>query len=242
MYNIYIYIRKYIYKYINIYYIIYIYIIYNIYTYIHTCICITAQADTHAYHVFNIHHTQSSQCLLARASAVRAAHEQSSLRGTTSIACEVLLRKLDPTLGAIVGPCRNSWGRKLDPTLGAIANGDNACSKEGLLHDRRCPCLLSKESISHCPWPCRARGLATALGHFLPQDDCIICNTPPCPNIVNLHIAMDDLSYPNLGPCLEKAMARFHGPRGHQQLHVLHEPFERLLVLLRSHTAVTLDD
>ena len=158
-----------------------------------------------------------------------------SLRGTTSIACEVLLRKLDPTLGAIVGPCL--WGTNLFPTLRAIANGGNACSKEGFLHgylhDRqhdRHRCLLSKESISSL-----ARGLAIALGHFLPQDDCIICITPPCPNIVLVHIALDDCSYPPLDPCLEKTMVRFHGLRGQQYLHVLHERFESLLVLLRSH-------
>ena len=131
---------------------------------------------------------------------------------TTSFAYDLLLGKHEPTLGAIVGPCRNSWGRQLDPSNGAISNGNNACRKEGLLHDRRCQCFVSG----------LARGLAIALGHFLSQDDCIICNTPPCPNIVNLHIVLDDLSYPHLGPCLAKAMARFHGPRGHQQLHVLH--------------------
>ena len=189
-------------------------------------------ATIHAFHVFTIKHTQSIQCLLARASSIRAAHEQSSLRTTTSFAYNLLVGKHEPTLGAIVSPCRNSWGRQLDPSNGAISNGNNACRKEGLLHDRRCQCFVSG----------LASGLAIALGHFLSQDDCIICNTPPCPNIVNVNIAMDDLSYPNLGPCLEKAMACFHGPRGHQQLHVLHEPFERLLVLLRSHTAVTLDD
>ena len=153
-----------------------------------------------------------------------------SRRGTTSIACEVLVRKLDPTLGAIVVPCPCRWGTNLFPTLGAIANGDNACSREGLIHG-----YLHVRQHRRGYLHGYLRGLAIALGHFLPQDDCIIYITPPCPNIGLVHIALDDCSYPPRDPCLEKTMVRFHGLRGQQYLRALHERCESLLVLLRSH-------